>query len=164
MKKRGFILLLTCVLLLGLLPTAAPAVEQHGDLIVQTDDPNCYTVTAESQGSALYDFVIHANASIRLSGNGSNYHIIVEENAQNVRITLDNFTTIRPTNDGWGHRNGIMLQNGSAATVTLMGTNTVCGGLESSAIRVDETSSLTIDGDGILNASVNNGGLRHTAP
>ncbi len=130
---------------------------RHGDLIVFTDDPDSYTLTPESEGSEIFDLLIHSGAQITLSGDGGKFNIFVAENAQNVTITLDDFTTDRPTENVWGHRNGIVLRDGSSATVTLVGDNTIRAGWESAAIQVRETASLTIDGEGTLNASINNG-------
>lgn len=73
-------------------------------------------------------------------------------------ISLDSFSADRPTEGAWGRRNGIVLRDGSSATITLVGTNSIRAGWESCAIQVRETASLTIDGEGILNASINNGG------
>ena len=131
---------------------------RHGELVLFTDDPSCYELTPESEGSEIFDLVIHSGTQVTLSGNGSKFNVFVAENAQNVTITLDDFTTDRPTENIWGHRNGIVLRDGSSATVTLVGDNTIRAGWESAAIQVRETTSLTIDGDGVLNASINNGG------
>lgn len=131
---------------------------QHGALTVFTDDPDSYTLTPESEGSEILDLVIHSGARVTLSGNGSNFNVFVEENAQDVVITLDGFSTDRPAEGAWGRRNGIVLRDGSSATITLVGTNSIRAGWESCAIQVCETASLTIDGEGTLNASINNGG------
>lgn len=131
---------------------------QHGELTVRTGDPDSYTLTPESEGSEMTDLVLRSGAHVTLSGNGSKFNIFVEENARDVVITLDGFTTDRPTEGAWGRRNGIVLRDGSSATIMLVGDNTIRAGWESSAIQVRETASLTIDGEGTLNASINNGG------
>ena len=130
---------------------------QHGELTVRTDDPDGYTLTPENEEGVIFDLVLHSGAHVTLSGNGSDFNIIVEENARDVVITLDNFTTDRPTEGAWGRRNGIVLRDDSSATITLVGDNTIRAGWESCAIQVRETASLTIDGEGTLNASINNG-------
>ena len=61
------------------------------------DDPTSYALTPESEGSEVYNLVIASSAQITLSGNGRKFNNFVAENAQNVSITLDNFTTDRPT-------------------------------------------------------------------
>lgn len=159
MKRRLFSLLLCGAIIFSLLPTQAFAMQEytHGELVVQTDDPSSYTVAPESEGSDIYDLILLPGAQITLSGDGSKFNIFVAENAQNVSITLDNFTTTRPTQNIWGHRSGIFLRERSAAVITLVGTNSIRAGWESSAIRVCGTASLTIDGDGVLNASIDNG-------
>lgn len=130
---------------------------RHGELIILTDDPDSYELTPENEENEIFDLVIHSGAQITLSGDGGKFNIFVAENAQNVTITLDDFTTDRPTENVWGHRNGIVLRDGSSATITLVGDNTIRAGWESAAIQVRETASLTIDGEGTLNASINNG-------
>lgn len=130
---------------------------QHGDLTVLTDDPDSYALTPESEGSEIVDLVLHSGAHVTLSGNGSKFNIFVEENARDVVVTLDDFSTDRPPEGAWGRRNGIVLRDGSAATITLVGTNSIRAGWESCAIQVCETASLTIGGEGALNASINNG-------
>lgn len=135
MKKRALSLCLVCVFLLGLLPRLALAAEyQHGALTVRTDDPDSYTLTPESEGSEIFDLVIHSSAQVTLSGNGSNFNIFVEENARDVAITLDGFSTDRPPEGAWGRRNGIVLRAGSSATIALVGTNSIRAGWESCAI------------------------------
>lgn len=130
---------------------------RHGDLVVRTNDAASYALTPESEGSEVYNLVIASGAQIALSGNGSKFNIFVAENAQDVVITLDGFSTDRPAEGAWGRRNGIVLRAGSSVTITLVGDNTIRAGWESCAIQVCETASLTIDGEGTLNASINNG-------
>lgn len=173
MKKRLFRLLLTLALCpalsLGLLSPGAFALGteptghgegayQHGSLTVLTGDPNCYEVTPESEGSEISDLIIRSGAHITFSGDGSRFNLFVYENAQDVVITLQSFTSNRPTQNVWGRRSGVVLRQGSSATILLEGENTIRAGWESSAIQVHGTASLTIDGEGSLNASVDNGG------
>ncbi len=174
MKKRALTLCLACAVLLTLLPTAALAAEyQHDELTVRTDEPGSYALTPESEGSEIFDLVLRSGAHVTLGGDGSKFNIFVEENAQDVIITLDGFSSDRPVEGAWGRRNGIVLQAGSSATIALVGDNTIRAGWESCAIQVCETASLTIDGEGTLNASINNGsnaaysaviGSRYTLP
>lgn len=131
---------------------------QYGELTVQSEAPDSYTLTPESEGSEITDLVFRSGAHVTLSGNGSKFNIFVEENARDVVITLNSFTTDRPPEGAWGRRNGIVLRDGSSATITLVGDNTIRAGWENCAIQVRETASLTIDGEGTLNASINNGG------
>lgn len=168
MKKSALTLCLVCVLLLGLPSIQASAMQvfvktllseeqRHGDLVVRTDNPASYTLTPESEGSEIFDLVIQSGAHVTLSGNGSKFNIFVAENAQDVVITLDGFSTDRPAEGAWGRRNGIALRTGSSAAITLVGDNSIRAGWESCAIQVSESAALTVDGAGTLNASINNG-------
>ncbi len=97
--------------------------------------------------------ILTSDAIVELTGDAGNYKIIIEENAKDVSITLNNYTAIT---GGWA--NTIELCNGSSATVTLVGENTLQAGQEASAIRVPENTSLVIDGEGTLKAKVDNAG------
>lgn len=97
--------------------------------------------------------ILTSDAKIELTGNASDYKIIIKENAKDVSITLNNYTAIT---GGWA--NTIELRDGSSATVILVGENTLQAGQEASAIRVPENTSLVIDGEGTLKAKVDNAG------
>ena len=98
---------------------------------------------------------LDSNASVELSGNANNYGIVVKENAKNVSIIL-NYYTANTQVGGW--KNTIELQDGSSVRLTLVGENNLTAGQEASVIRVPKNTSLVIDGNGTLNATLNNGG------
>ena len=119
------------------------------DILITTDDPNCYTVE-DSQY-----IIMKSNANVTISGSDTKYTIRVPENATNVRITLNNCSVLKEARS-W--KNAIELLSGSSTNITLEGTNNIQAGNESSAIRVAEGASLSIYGPGTLNASIKHAG------
>ncbi len=104
---------------------------------------------------------LSSGAKVELTGNTEDYNIIVEENAVDVHITLNNYSG--EDLSGWNSSHIIELRNGSSVTLTLVGENYLCSGREASAIRVPQNTSLVIDGDGSLDARVENYGSSWTS-
>ncbi len=98
--------------------------------------------------------ILSNNANVELRGDAQKYRIIINENA-NVTITLNNYKA-DTTEGGW--KNTIDLQDGSSVILNLIGENTLKAGQESSTIKVPKNTSLEINGDGSLFASVDNSG------
>ena len=111
---------------------------------------NNYEIDTESK-----QIILSSSAKVELSGDASDYRIVVSENALDVSIILNNYTS-NAINGGWNSSNVIELKDGSSVTLTLIGVNNLYAGRESSAIRVPINTSLVIDGDGTLNANVDN--------
>lgn len=138
--------------------TAAADTEQLGDLIVTDNNGNGCSYKAEDDKNLdgeNHKLYLYDGSNVTLSGNGSRYKIVVSENCT-ATITLDNYTSERPYKYTWGWSHCIELEKGSFLTLILKGENNLTGGQESSAIRVPGGTSLVIEGDGVLNASVNN--------
>ena len=95
------------------------------------------------------------SGSVELSGDANGYVFDIPENSGNIEITLNNFV-----NDSYiGWQNTLEIGNGSNLTLKLADKteNTIYCGAEASAIRVNETASLTIEGNGTLKAGIHNG-------
>lgn len=97
--------------------------------------------------------VLDANANVVLSGDAEDYFIDIKNNAKNVTITLNNY---KAATGGW--INAINLTDGSSVKIILVGDNSLKSGSEASAIRVPEGTSLIIEGNGKLTATIDNGG------
>ena len=79
---------------------------------------------------------------------GTTSHGVIFE-AGNYQLTANNLTIVKG-NSYTG--SAIDLKNGAALHLVLVGETTLTGGWEGSGIRVNEGTSLTISGDGILHA------------
>ncbi len=99
--------------------------------------------------------ILSDNANVELTGDAKDFKIIVNENAK-VTITLNNYKASSP--EGTWNASPFELKTESDVNLILIENNTLIGGPEASAIRVPENSSLEINGDGTLNATVNNQG------
>ena len=152
-RNRVLAVFLSALLILGMLPVTAFAADftVEGSFVIHTEDEDCYQV---QDGTVT----LKDGANVTLSGDGSKYTILVPENVKNVTITLDGYTGNRDKEDWF--KNAVELQSGASATLVLAdGTvNSLQGGREASAIRVPQGASLTIMGNGTLNASINNSG------
>ena len=95
------------------------------------------------------------SGNIELSGNGVGYAFKVMENCQNVDITLNNFQD----DSSFGWINTFEVCDGGKLNLHLAKDtkNVIYCGSESSAIRVNKTASLVIDGKGKLTAGIHNG-------
>lgn len=83
----------------------------------------------------------------------TSYGVIFE--AGEYQLTANNLKIVkRDTYSG----SAIELKNGATLHLVLAGDNTLTGGWEGSGIRVNEGTSLTISGDGILHAGYQQGG------
>ncbi|MDD7403880.1 MAG: hypothetical protein SO170_09005 [Butyribacter sp.] len=93
---------------------------------------------------------------VTLSGDASSYGFSIPENSQEITITLNNFINEFIER---GYCNAIDIGANSKLNLILKdGTvNKLYGGPEASAIRVPESASLTIEGNGKLEAGINNG-------
>ena len=85
---------------------------------------------------------------------GTTSHGVIFE-AGEYQLTANDLTIVKgDTYSG----SAIELKNGAALHLVLTGDNTLTGGWEGSGIRVNEGTSLTISGDGILRAGYQQGG------
>lgn len=148
MKKVCSVFLAAMLLLSASVGALAVEIPIEGDFVIATEDESCYTIV---------DNVITFldGAEVTLSGDGSNYVLVVADGAE-VTITLNGFTCSRAGT--WS--SAVTLEGSASATIVLAdGTvNNITGGQECSAIRVPQDASLTIIGSGTLNASVSNSG------
>ena len=146
---KKFLVILVLVLLIIPIVIVNANAESIGDTEA-TIIGNNYEIKNESN-----QIILSSGSKVELTGNAGKYKIVVEENAVNVSIILNNYTA-NAIDEGWNSSNVIELKDGSSATITLIGENNLSAGRESSAIRVPINTSLVIDGEGTLNASVNN--------
>lgn len=145
-KRRWISLLLTLCLLLVLFPTVVVTADTSiGGLTITTEDNSCYTIADN-----IITFL--DGAEVTLSGTTSDYKIVIPDGA-NVTITLDNASI---TCGDWS--SAVTLLGSASATMILADgtTNSLTAGAEGSAIRVPQNASLTIMGNGALNATVDN--------
>lgn len=145
-KRRWISLLLTLCLLLALFPTVVVTADTSiGGLTITTEDDNCYTIADNT-------ITFLDGAEVTLSGTTSDYKIVIPDGA-NVTITLDNASI---TCGDWSST--VTLQGSASATMILADgtTNSLTAGAEGSAIRVPQNASLTIMGNGALDATVDN--------
>lgn len=146
MKKVLFVVICGLVILTTVSVQAKENTESIGTTAA-TIKGNNYVIDNESK-----TITVNSNANIEVSGAAEDYKLVVETNAKNVKITLNNYTAIT---GGWADTIG--LKENSEAEIILVGQNTLQAGNEASAIRVPEGTTLTISGEGTLSAKISNG-------
>lgn len=147
MRKVLFVVICGLVILTTVSVQAKENITESIGTTAATIKGNNYVIDNESK-----TITISSNANIEVSGNAEDYKLVVETNAKNVKITLNNYTAIT---GGWADTIG--LKENSEAEIILVGQNTLQAGNEASAIRVPEGTTLTISGEGTLSARISNG-------
>ncbi len=134
------------------------------EVVLASDTPRTLDGTSATIEGTNYEIdvethtiFLNTGAEVELTGDAEDYKIVAVEDAKDVVITLNNYTAMT-IDDGFNNSNKIELKPGSVVTLNLVGENNLRGGRESSAIRVPKDTSLTINGNGILNAQVRNSG------
>lgn len=165
MKKRILSLLCVLALCLGLLPATALAAAPIGQVLyvggVQISSTGYWTtdsdgnVTASTAGDTPTDNYIHYDAE---------NNVLTLHNAT-IKKGLDYNESIQGGTYIDGSAIGVFNQNGDAElTITLEGTNTIAevgiGILVLASSASTGSSNLTIQGDGSLNASASQTGIR----
>ena len=149
--RKNFIILFILILLIPVIKVKALEDFLPIDDTTAKIKGNNYTIDEERNVITLT-----SNAQVELTGNANYYKIIIDTDAQNVSITLNNFTTSSP--EGSYNYSPFELKTGSDVSLTLIGENTLKAGQEASAIRVPENTSLEINGKGTLYAESYNQG------
>lgn len=159
MKTKRFLsVILAALMLLSLFPLSAGAYSKEqatltftGDGITETVNGSGYTIDGKS-------LTITSNGTYRINGSCDEGKIEVSKNLSNVTLILDNLTLSNSDTAP------VIVKKSSSVLMKLVGTSTITNNEEASkettdpdnfegaAVKVKSGSSLTIFGDGTLNA------------
>jgi hypothetical protein len=153
--KRAISMLLALVMMLGMLQAFTLQVTASDEGSAGTFDLELGEWTYGASETCEWDgtvLSVGSGADITITGTAAedNRHIVVREGAKNVRIALHNLTV---GNLDYGVP-AILLNTGAEVTLVLpIGTsNTLYGGDFNAAVQVMPGASLTIEGEGSLEA------------
>ncbi|HBK84699.1 MAG TPA: hypothetical protein DDZ53_01555 [Firmicutes bacterium] len=138
-------------------PAAGSYLGVYAGGIKQPISINMSTVNSSGLGYTYSDapaegckVTLTADDNYHITGSTTSTSLEVDYRVQNVNITLENATIdVTSCKDG---ENALTLTGSTTANLTLRGTNTLKGACSGAALAVPKNATLTIGGDGTLNA------------
>lgn len=159
--KKVLSLILAALMLLSLFPLSASAYSKEQATLTFTSGGITETVSSSGYTIDGKSLTITSNGTYRINGSCDEGKIEVSKNLSNVTLILDNLTLSNSDTAP------IIVKKSSSVLMKLVGTSTITNNEEASkettdpdnfegaAIKVKSGSSLTIFGDGTLNAAGN---------
>ncbi len=159
MKTKKYLsVLLAALMLLSLFPLSAGAYSKEQATLTFTNDGITETVSSSGYTIDGKSLTVTSDGTYRINGTCSEGKVEVSKSLSNVTLILDGLTLSNSDTAP------IIVKKGSSVLLKLSGTNTITNNEESSkettdpdnfegaAIKVKSGSSLSIFGDGVLNA------------